>query len=70
MELSKAFDMINHSLFLVRLKAYCFFDQVLCLQQSYLCNSFKRSKISGFFNSWNEVITRVPQGYVLGPLLL
>ena len=32
MELSKAFDMINHSLFLVRLKAYCFFDQVLCLQ--------------------------------------
>ena len=37
--------------------------------QSYLCNRFQRSITNGSFNSWNEVITGVPQGSILGPLL-
>ena len=36
MELSKAFDMINHSLLLAKRKAYGFPNQVLSLLQSYL----------------------------------
>ena len=69
MDLSKAFDTINHSLLLAKLKAYGFSNQALRLLQSYLCNRFQRSIINGSFSSWNEVITGVHQGSVLGPLL-
>ena len=69
MDLSKAFDTINHSLLLAKLKAYGFSNQALRLLQSYLCNRFQRSIINGSFSSWNEVITGVPQSSIVGPLL-
>ena len=43
MDLSRAFDMINHSLLLAKLKAYGFSNQALSLLQSCLCNRFQRS---------------------------
>ena len=51
MDLSKAFDTINHSLLLAKLKAYGFSNQALRLLQSYLCNRFQRSIINGSFSS-------------------
>ena len=69
MYLSKAFDTINHSLLLAKLKAHGFSNQALRLLQSYLCSRFQRSIINGSFSTWNEVITGVPQGSILGPLL-
>ena len=69
MGLSKAFDTINHSLILAKLKGYGFSKKTLSLLQSYLCNRFQRSIINGSFSSWNEVITGVTQGSILGPLL-
>ena len=70
MDLSKAFDKINHSLLLVKLKVYGFSDKVLSLLQSYLSNRFQRSRINGSFSGWNEVITRVPQGSIIQAVLL
>ena len=64
MDLSKAFDTINHSLLLAKLKAYGFSNQALSLLQSYLYKSFQRSIINGSFSSWDEVITGVPQGSI------
>ena len=69
MELSKAFDTINYSLLLAKLKVYGFSNQALSLLQSCLSNRFQRSIINGSFSSCNEVITGVPQGLILGPLL-
>ena len=46
-DLSKAFDTINHSLLLAKLKAYGFSNQALSLLQSCLCNRFQRSTING-----------------------
>ena len=69
MDCSKVFDTINHSLLLSKLKAYGFSNQALRLLQSYFCNRFQRSIINGSFSGWNEVITGVPQGSILGPLL-
>ena len=69
MDYSKAFDTINHSLQLAKLKAYGFSNQALSLLHSYPCNRFQRSIINGSFSSWNEVITGVRQGSILGSLL-
>ena len=69
MDLSKAFDTINHSLLLSKLKAYGFSNQALRLLQSYLCNRFQRSIINGSFSSWNEVIEGVHPGSMLSPFL-
>ena len=62
MDLSNAFDTINHSLLLAKLKVYGFSDQALSILYSYLCNRFQRSKINGSFSGCNEVTTGVPRG--------
>ena len=69
MDLSKAFDTINHSLLLAKLDAYGFSRTSLKLMQSYLCNRQQRISINGSFSDWIELMAGVPQGSILGPLL-
>ena len=54
MDLSKAFDTINHSLLLAKLEAYGFSMTSLKLIQSYLCNQFQRTSVNASFNDWKE----------------
>ena len=63
MDLSKAFDTMNHRLLLAKLDAYGFSRTSLKLMQNYLCNRQQRVSTNGSF------ITRVPQGSILGSLL-
>ena len=70
MDLSKAFDTINHELFLIKWHAYGFDRQALLLIKSCLENRWHRTKINTSFSSWEERLHGVPQGSVLGPLLL
>ena len=69
MDLSKAFDTLNHELLLAKLHAYGFGREALLLIKSYLENRWHRTKINTSFSSWKELIYGVPQGSVLGPLL-
>ena len=67
MDLSKAFDTINHNRLLAKLKAYGFSKQALMC--SYLKNRRQRVQINNKFSSLKEVIAGVPQGSKNGPLL-
>ena len=69
MDLSKAFDTINHDLLIAKLHAYGVSKPALKLLKSYLSNRFQRTKINTCFSSWTELLLGVPQGSVLGPLL-
>ena len=69
MDLSKAFDTINHDLLIAKLNAYGFQKKALILIKSYLDNRWQRTKINTSFSSWTELLCGVPQGSVLGPLL-
>ena len=70
MDLSKAFDTISHDLFIAKLHAYGFDKTGLELMKSYLTNRWQRTKINSSFSTWAELIIGVPQGSVLGPLLI
>ena len=69
MDLSKAFDTINHDLLIAQLHAYGIKGTSLKLLKNYLSNRYQRTKIEGKYSTWEELLTGVPQGSVLGPLL-
>ena len=69
MDLSKAFNTLNHELLIAKLHAYGFNKDSLQLINDYLSKRFQRTKINKSFSSWAELIQGVPQGSVLGPLL-
>ena len=69
MDVSKAFDTINHSLPLTKLEANRFLLTSLKITQSYLRKPFQRTTINGSFSKLTEIKTRTPQVSVLGRLL-
>ena len=69
MDLSKAFDCLNHDLLIAKLNAYGFSRSALKLTLSYLSQRKQRVKINGTFSEWKTTSVGVPQGSVLGPLL-
>ena len=68
MDLSKAFDTINHDLLIAKLKAYGFSKEALKLMKSYLKNRKQKVLIDNKFSSERHVIAGVPQGSIDGPL--
>ena len=69
MDLSKAFDCLDHELLIAKLSAYGFDKNTLKSIQSYLTNRWQRVKVENSFSNWFELDLGVPQGSVLGPLL-
>ena len=69
MDLSKAFDTINHDLLTTKLHVHRFWKESLKLIKSYLSNRWKRTNINLSFSSWSDLTPGVPQGSVLEPLL-
>ena len=68
-DLSRAFDSIDHSLLLAKLSAYGVCGTELTWFTSYLNNRKQRVVLSGIASEWGSVTNGVPQGSILGPLL-
>ena len=69
MDLSKAFDTINHDLLIAKLKVYGFSKEALKLMKSCLKNRKQKVQINSEFSSERDVIAGAPQGSIDGPLL-
>ena len=54
MDLSKAFDTLNHELLIAKLHAYGFDKKSLSLINSYLTDRWQRVKIGTAFSSWKN----------------
>ena len=68
-DLSKAFDCLTHDLMIAKLSAYGFDYPSVKLIHDYLSNRFQRVRINSNYSSWTEILSGVPQGSIMGPLL-
>lgn len=68
-DLSKAFDTLDHNILLAKLKFYGLNDKSLKLLSSYLENRFQYVIFNEVSSTRKKVLTGVPQGSILGPLL-
>ena len=69
LDLSKAFDTLDHEILLEKLNYYGIRDTSLKLFQSYLSERKQYVEFEGINSEMKEIKTGVPQGSILGPLL-
>ena len=69
LDISKALDKVWHQGLLFKLKSYSVEGSLFCLLENYLKNRKQRVILHVQCSSWKNIVSRVPQGSVLGLLL-
>ena len=67
MDLSKAFDTLNHDILIYKLKSYGLSDAALKLMQSYLTNRKQYVEINNTQSTKNDITVGVPIRLHIGP---
>ena len=68
LDMSAAFDVVDHTILLQKLKLYGFDPISLAWVENYLSGRSQAVYIDGAFSSYKEMNAGVPQGSILGPL--
>ena len=68
-DLSKAFECIPHDILIAKLAAYGLSEEALMYILSYLSNRKQCVRINDTYSEFENIITGVPQGSILGPVL-
>ena len=66
---SAAFDRVNHKALIFKLRQLGVGGPFLSILTEFLSNRLQRVVVDGQFNDYRGVVSGVPQGSVLGPLL-
>ena len=61
MDLSKAFDTLNHYLLIAKLEANSFSENSLNYSQSYLRCRLQRTNVNYYFSLWKNIFASFPQ---------
>ena len=67
--LSKTFDCLNYKLLIAKLNAHGFTLPALKFVHNYLSERKRRTRTNNSYSPWFDVPFRIPQGFILGPLL-
>jgi len=68
-DFEKAFDKVPHKRLISKLQSYGISADIISWIKDFLCNRRQRVRIDGKFSAWHRVLSGIPQGSVLGPLL-
>ena len=69
LDFAKAFDKVDHQIALAKLKSLGITGHVFGFFEAFLCGRTQKVCVNGHFSNPCHVISGVPQGSVLGPLI-
>ena len=69
LDFSKTFDYVNHKLLIYKLQSFGINGNLLSWFISYLNKRIQRVILDGLTSEWLPILSGVPQGSILGPLL-